>query len=164
MFAEEKIVNTGEKVKLLFKPLFTPENLWIKHKNGRVFPFGFHKEKRIINEIILHYTAGSRSSSGCSSGFKTTWKSLWDKTDKPKEVSADFAVDDEIVTQYNPNLDHYHSFSTSNDRSGISIEMCSTFDQSVHPFNEDEKPPNMPQWKFTDKVLEKSVKVRFGLK
>ena len=40
--------------------------------------------------------------------------------------------------------------------------MCSTFDQSIHPFN-GEKEPNMPQWKFTDKVLENTKQLVLSL-
>lgn len=159
MFAEEKVLKTFDNVKLLFKPLFTPENLWKKHKNGRVYPFGFSQRKRKINEIILHYTAGSSSTCGKSSIFTSTWKYLWNKEDKPKEVSADFAVDDDIVTQYNPNLDHYHSFSTSNDKNGISIEMCSSYNKTLSDLEFRKTPPNAPQWYFSDKVLENTKKL-----
>ena len=149
------------------KSLLT-EFTWKRHANGRRYPLIYRSNtQRPINKIVLHYTAGESSeakdSVDNSNAFimATWWNKKWNE--KGKEVSADFGVDDKYIVQFNPDIDRYSSFAFEGHADAISIEMCSTFDQSVHPFNKDKKPPNMPQWKFTNKVLENTKQLVLSL-
>ena len=92
---------------------------------------------RAINQIVLHYTAGTSSSKGAAANtaryFATT----------TGQASADFIVDDETIVQYNGDIKNrytwavggkkqkantslsgkYHGMCTN--KNSISIEMCS---------------------------------------
>lgn len=133
---------------------------WVMHANNRKYPLIYRSNnQRVINKIVLHYTAGTSSeakdSVDNSNAFIMAkwWNDKWN-ADGTYEASADFGVDDKYVVQFNPDIDRYSTFAFEGHADKISIEMCSTFDQSIHPFNGSQKEPNMPQWKFTDKVLE----------
>lgn len=159
--------STDSNIPIHVKSLIT-EFTWKRHANGHKYPLIYRSStQRPINKIVLHYTAGTSSeakdSVDNSNAFimATWWNKKWNE--KGKEVSADFGVDDKYIVQFNPDIDRYSSFAFEGHADAISIEMCSTFDQSVHPFNEDEKPPNMPQWKFTDKVLENTKQLVLSL-
>lgn len=88
--------------------------------------------------IVLHYTAGTRSTEGVAEQVADMFKN------SAREASADFIVDDAKIVQYNPDLDNrscysvggslYSSMSTSEggkyyrkctNYNSISIEMCS---------------------------------------
>lgn len=58
-------------------------------------------DKREVEYIALHYTAGGSSKPGQA---KRT------QFPKDKKASADFIVDDAEIYQYNPDLDHYYTF------------------------------------------------------
>lgn len=148
------------------KSLIT-EFTWKRHANGHKYPLIYRSStQRPINKIVLHYTAGTSSeakdSVDNSNAFimATWWNKKWNE--KGKEISADFGVDDKYIVQFNPDIDRYSTFAFGGHADKISIEMCSTFDQSIHPFN-GEKGPNMPQWKFTDKVLENTKQLVLSL-
>ena len=106
---------------------------------------------RKIEWIVIHYTAGNTSKKG--SAFNTC---SWFKN-PAAGGSADFAVDDEEVCQYNPDISRYYCWSVGGcypnkttsiakqyygkctNRNSISIELCST--KLGNTYN------------FTDKVL-----------
>ena len=141
---------------------------WARHTNGRKYPLIYRSNnQRVINKIVLHYTAGTSSeakdSVDNSNAFSMAkwWNEKWN-TDGTYEASADFGVDDKYIVQFNPDIDRYSTFAFEGHADKISIEICSTFDQSIHPFN-GEKEPNMPQWKFTDKVLENTKQLVLSL-
>jgi hypothetical protein len=140
---------------------------WSRHASGRRYPLIYRSStQRPINKIVLHYTAyitsEAKDNVDNSNAFimATWWNDDWNKLGT--EASADFGVDDKYIVQFNPDIDRYSSFAFEGHADAISIEMCSTFDQSVHPFN-GKKKPNMPQWKFTDKVLENTKQLVLSL-
>ena len=142
---------------------------WAGHANNRKYPLIYRSNnQRVINKIVLHYTAGTSSeakdSVDNSNAFIMAkwWNEKWN-TNGTYEASADFGVDDKYVVQFNPDIDRYSTFACEGHADKISIEMCSTFDQSTHPFNGSQKEPNMPQWKFTDKVLENTKQLILSL-
>lgn len=90
---------------------------------------------RKIEYIVIHYTAGTTSKSGSALNnaifFATT----------PREVSADFIVDDEYVCQYNPDIRNRYTwhcgggkyktkggayFGKCTNQNSIGIEVCSS--------------------------------------
>lgn len=132
---------------------------WVPH-TLRKYPLKEFAKNRTINNIVLHYTAGASSTEGYAKTCRNTWNGQWNK-DMDYEASADFAVDDGGVVQFNPDLDHFSTFATANNADKISIEMCSKFNTTK---NQNYKlssntPPNMPQWEFSDKVLENTKKL-----
>lgn len=130
---------------------------WIKHET-RQYPLNQYSNERQITSIVLHY-AGSRSSKkGTAKIYRTSWQKKWNKgkdkiTNKYTEVSADFAVDDSVVVQYTPDIKHFSTFATADNKDKINIEMCSQFSggNTMHP--------NMPQWSFSKEVLENTKKL-----
>lgn len=142
---------------------------WAGHANGRKYPLIYRSNnKRIIDTIILHYTAGSTSEAKDdvinSPSFKMAewWNEKWN-TDGTYEASADFGVDDKYIVQFNPDIDRYSTFACANHANKISIEMCSTFDTTGYSSAPTKKEPNMPQWKFSDKVLENTKQLVLSL-
>lgn len=140
---------------------------WVRHANGRKYPLIYRSNnQRVINKIVLHYTAGTSSEAKDSVDNSNAfimgkwWNEKWNIDGT--EASADFGVDDKYIVQFNPDIDRYSTFAFEGHSDKISIEMCSTFDQSVHPFN-GKKKANMPQWKFTDKVLENTKQLVLSL-
>lgn len=132
---------------------------WVPHIL-RKYPLKEFTKNRTIQYIVLHYTAGASSTAGYAKTCRSTWNGQWNKN-MDYEASADFAVDDGGVVQFNPDVDHFSTFATANNADKISIEMCSTFNTSK---NQNYKlssntPPNMPQWEFSDKVLENTKKL-----
>lgn len=89
---------------------------------------------RQIKYIVLHYTAGSKSSPGCANAVRSVFVG--------RNVSADFAVDDRDIVQFNPDIRNNYTWAVGDplnrasgggsyngictNRNSISIEMCST--------------------------------------
>ena len=138
---------------------------WKIHtRGGRIknYPLGERKNNKITT-IILHYTAGLSSEKGNSEKYGASWNQLWN-TKYDYEASADFCVDDGQIVQYNPNVKQFYTYSTNNDRNIISIEMCSTFNKNKNPnLATNNLEPNMPQWSFSQKVLDNTQKLIYML-
>lgn len=132
---------------------------WVPH-TLRKYPLKEFTKNRTISKIVLHYTAGASSTEGYAKTCRSTWNGQWNK-DMDYEASADFAVDDGGVVQFNPDLDHFSTFATANNADKISIEMCSIFNKSKNQNYQltSKTPPNMPQWEFSNAVLENTKKL-----
>lgn len=125
-----------------------------------------YRRNRKIQYIVIHYTAGVYSYSGCA------WNTCdWFKNPNAGG-SADFCVDDETVVQYNPDPSNYYtwavggrkysSMSTSlggtyynkcTNMNSISVELCSNKQnkKSLGDYDKD--------WYFTSKTLENGSKL-----
>lgn len=132
---------------------------WVPHAL-RKYPLKEFTKNRTIKYIVLHYTAGASSTEGYAKTCRNTWNGQWNK-DMDYEASADFAVDDGGVVQFNPDLDHFSTFATANNADKISIEMCSKFNTTKNQNYKltSKTPPNMPQWEFSGEVLENTKKL-----
>jgi hypothetical protein len=100
------------------------EYTWWKHDNtNEKYPLRYHKNKRDIKYIVLHYTATiCEPKNGLALRIPKAWNNNWNNNLK-YEVSADFGVDEDDIVQYNPDLEHYHCFATSNNSDKISISL-----------------------------------------
>lgn len=137
--------------------------LWIPKSSN--YPLYNFANGRKITKIILHGTSGSKSTEGSAEIYRRSWNCSWNK-DFDYKASADFAVDDIHIVQFNPDLEHYASFSTSNstyDKEGISIEICTTYNKTQSNVQISEAHPNMPQWSFSEKVLNNTKNLIFAL-
>lgn len=132
---------------------------WVPH-TLRKYPLKEFTKNRTIKYIVLHYTAGASSTEGYAKTCRSTWNGQWNNK-MDYEASADFAVDDGGVVQFNPDLDHFSTFATASNDNKISIEMCSTFNKSKNQNYQltSKTPPNMPQWEFSNAVLENTKKL-----
>lgn len=117
---------------------------------------------RRIKYIVVHYTAGSKSSPGCANAVKSVFET--------RNASADFAVDDRDIVQFNPDIANNYTWAvgdTKNTASGgaslygictnrnsVSIEMCSTL-----LYGWSAKYANHEGWVFTDKTVENARKI-----
>ena len=121
---------------------------------------------RKIEWIVLHYTAGTRSSQGSAQNtaiyFSTT----------PNQASADFIVDDSDIVQYNPDPLNYYCWAVGgkpysnktthlagikygicSNKNSISIEMCSRKINTATLSAADE------DWYLTDATVNNAVKL-----
>ena len=116
---------------------------------------------RRIEYIILHYTAGEKSEKGSAIKMRDGWFYCWHNKNKPIAVSADYGVDDEEIVQFTPDPEIYAALSVKGNRKGISIEMCSIYDNSIGGavYNNKLNQPNQPQWKFSQEVLTNTKKL-----
>ena len=128
-------------------------------KSGSLYPLTLLKSRK-IQYIILHYTAGVSSGKDKAISMRNGWFSRWMDG---VGASADFGVDDYDVVQFTPDISKYAGWSCGGNRNGISIEMCSTFSGDTGATNKKGTKlydiPNVPQWTFTDKVLENTKKL-----
>jgi hypothetical protein len=132
---------------------------WYHERSKEKYPLRYHEKKRDIKYIVLHYTATfSEPKNGITTRIAKSWNMQWNANPK-YEASADFGVDEDTIAQYNPDLEHYHCFATSNNSDKISIEMCNTFNRLGTKQMLDEIKPNQEQWSFSDKVLENTKKL-----
>lgn len=125
-----------------------------------------HKANRSIKYIVLHYTAGTRSTKGSASSVANYFKS------GNAGGSADFIVDDETMVQYNPDIKNrycwavggnkYSKMSTSvggkyynmcTNMNSISIEMCS------NKTNKSILGASDTDWYLTDKTVDNAVEL-----
>lgn len=119
---------------------------------------------RIPKYIAIHFTAGSNSKPGKAISIYKTFTT--------RKASADFAVDDDNIVQFNPDINNYYCwavgdnkkiskkggtfYSKATNKNTISIELCSTCTPSTSMAV---NTPNHSGWSFTDKVLDNAVKL-----
>lgn len=137
MFGEEE---KGESELNIIK---APINVHITRSPGRP-----------ITYLVIHYTAGSRSTKGKAMAARNVFIS--------RPASADYCVDDETIVQVNPDLRNYYCWAVGDgkgkrgmtNKNCISIEMCSSLDKGTT-----KDVPNHPGWHISDAVIEKTVKL-----
>lgn len=112
--------------------------------------------------LAIHYTAGANSNPGKAIGNYDTFVK--------REASADFAVDDRDMVQFNPDIDNYYCWAVGDkknpyssggtlngkatNKNTISIEVCSTLKPGTSA-----SAANHSGWSFTDKVLDNAAKL-----
>ena len=125
-----------------------------------------YSPNRKIEWIVLHYTAGTKSTKGSASSTANYFKT------STAEASADFIVDDETAVQYNPDIKNrytwavggskYTTKSTSlaaqyygkcTNKNSINIEMCSNKSKknTLYAIETD--------WYFTDATFNNAVEL-----
>ena len=120
-------------------------------------PLGVHISKapnREIKYLAIHFTAGSSSKAGSAKSVKHVFES--------RKASADFAVDDQDIVQFNPDLKNYYCWAVGDgngkygvtNKNSISIEICSSLKKGASA-----AVPNHSGWYFTDAALENAVKL-----
>lgn len=124
-------------------------------------PLSVHVSKlpgRTIKYLAIHFTAGSSSAAGRARSIKHVFEQ--------RQASADFAVDDAEMVQFNPDLRNYYCWAVGDkkaakvncplagNRNTISIEICSTLAKgaSVEKANHD-------GWSYTEAALNNAVKL-----
>ncbi|MBP5561014.1 MAG: N-acetylmuramoyl-L-alanine amidase [Muribaculaceae bacterium] len=122
-------------------------------------PLSVHVSKlagRSIKYLAIHYTAGSSSAPGRARAVKHVFEN--------RQASADFAVDDAEMVQFNPDLDNYYcwavgdkksatSIADATNRNTISIEICSTLRKGTATV------PNHEGWEFTEAALANAARL-----
>lgn len=119
---------------------------------------------RIPKYIAIHFTAGSNSKPGKAISIYKTFTT--------RKASADFAVDDDNIVQFNPDINNYycwavgdnkkHSkggstfYNKATNKNTISIEICST---CIPATSKAVSIPNHIGWDFTNKALDNAVKL-----
>lgn len=114
---------------------------------------------RPIKYLAIHYTAGRSSAAGCTRALRNVFQN--------GSASADFAVDDKDMAQYNPDVKNYYCwavggtkkegatlYGVATNKNTISIEICSSL-----KFNTDYRTPNHEGWYFTEATLDNAVKL-----
>lgn len=115
---------------------------------------------RHIKFIVFHYTAGSTSKKGAAINTAAWWAT------GPNPGSADFVVDDELIVQFNPDLDNVLCWHCGDDRwdtpggsyygvctnaNSIGVEVCCN-----NPNYSIYDDANSPKWSFTNAALSKA--------
>lgn len=119
---------------------------------------------RVPQYLAIHFTAGSNSTPGRAQSVYNTFVS--------RSASADFAVDDRDIVQFNPDISNYYCWSVGDTRNKwskggslngkatnkntISIEICSTCTPAS---SKAVSTANHPGWSFTDAALNNAVKI-----
>ena len=119
---------------------------------------------REIKYLAIHFTAGSTSKAGSARNVRNVFLS--------REASADFAVDDVEIVQFNPDINNYYCWAVGDKLSAgsgggrlygkarnsntISIEICSNCTPRT---NVSLNHSNHDGWSFTDKELDNAVKL-----
>lgn len=114
--------------------------------------------------LAIHFTAGSNSNPGRAQSVYNTFVS--------RSASADFAVDDRDMVQFNPDIDNYYCWAVGDkknpysaggtlygkatNKNTISIEICSTCTPAT---SKAVSAANHPGWSFTDKALDNAVRL-----
>lgn len=112
---------------------------------------------RSIKYLAIHYTAGSSSDAGRARAVKRVFES--------RKASADFAVDDKEIVQFNPDIRNYYCWAVGDkkaagsiadacNRNTISIEICSTLAKGTSA-----SVPNHEGWSMTDESVTNAVKL-----
>lgn len=124
------------------------------------------KSKRIPKYLVIHYTAGASSQKGRALKNYDTFVARA-KTNKPG--SADFAVDDAEMVQFNPDIENYYTWAVGGNNWGnsggslygkatnsncVSIEMCSNLKPGTSG-----SAANHDGWSFTDATINNTVKL-----
>lgn len=112
---------------------------------------------RSIKYLAIHFTAGSSSAPGAARSVKRVFEQ--------RRASADFAVDDREMVQFNPDVLNYCCWAVgdkkaavvncplANNRNTVSIEICSTLAGGTAAV------PNHDGWRFTDAALNTAVRL-----
>lgn len=127
-------------------------------------PVHVTKGRQTPKYLAIHFTAGSNSNQGKAQSAYNTFVS--------RSASADFAVDDRDMVQFNPDISNYYCWAVGdakNSASGgaslyneatnkntISIEICSTCTPATTIAV---SKPNHSGWSFTDAALNNAVKL-----
>lgn len=114
--------------------------------------------------LAIHFTAGSNSNAGRAQGVYNTFVS--------RSASADFAVDDRDMVQFNPDIRNYYCWAVGDaknpyskggtlygkatNKNTISIEICST---CIPATSTAVSKPNHSGWSFTDAAIDNAVKL-----
>ena len=117
-------------------------------------PLSVHVTKkpgRKIKYLAIHYTAGGSSGKGRARAIKNVFEK--------RQASADFAVDDFEMVQFNPDIENYYCWAVGDNKSGanpftVSIEICSNLKKGTSA-----EKPNHDGWHFTEESLENAVKL-----
>lgn len=107
---------------------------------------------RSIKYLVIHYTAGASSAAGRAKSNKATWE-------KKGDASADFAVDDATMVQFNPDPKNYYCWGVGGgngivNKNSIHIEICSNLKKGANASK-----ANHEGWYFTEESLENAVKL-----
>ncbi len=114
--------------------------------------------------LAIHYTAGSSSAAGKAQSVYNTFVS--------RSASADFAVDDRDIVQFNPDIANYYCWAVGDaknkyssggslygkatNKNTISIEICSTCSPATAT---NVATANNSAWSFTDTALDNAVRL-----
>ena len=124
-------------------------------------PLNVHVTKskgRTIKYLAIHYTAGGSSAPGRAKGVKKVFEA--------RRASADFAVDDRDMVQFNPDLKNYYCWAVGDPKTGvvkcldganrntISIEICSNLKPGTSA-----AVPNHEGWYFTEAALNNAARL-----
>lgn len=112
---------------------------------------------REIKYLAIHYTAGGSSSPGSAQAIYNVFSQ--------RSASADFAVDDRDIVQFNPDLKNYYCWAIGDKGVGtlknqatnqntISIEICSNLKKGTSA-----AVPNHSGWTFSDASLANALKL-----
>ena len=125
-------------------------------------PIHVTRYSRAPKYLAIHFTAGSNSKPGRALSTYNTFMS--------RQASADFAVDDRDIVQFNPDIKNYYCWAVGDtkqssrgrakfngkayNRNTISIEICSTCNPATSTAV---SKPNHDGWSFTDAALNNAV-------
>lgn len=128
-------------------------------------PLSVHITKspdRIPQYLAIHFTAGSSSKAGIAQNVYNTFVS--------RSASADFAVDDRDIVQFNPDIRNYYCWAVGDakykysqggslygkatNKNTISIEICSTCTPAISTAL---SAANHSGWSFTEAALNNAV-------
>lgn len=112
------------------------------------------KLNRKIKYLVIHYTAGAKSTKGSAEANRNVFLK--------RDASADFVVDDEKIIQVNPDPTKYYCWAVGDgkgkygiyNKDCISIEMCSTLKKGTSAAK-----PNHDGWSISEAVLEKTIEL-----
>lgn len=121
-------------------------------------------QNREIKYLAIHFTAGSTSKVGSARNVRNVFLS--------REASADFAVDDAEMVQFNPDINNYYCWAVGDKLSAgsgggrlygkarnsntLSIEICSNCSPRT---NTALNHSNHDGWSFTEKELDNAVRL-----
>lgn len=128
-------------------------------------PLNVHVSKlagRPVKYLAIHYTAGGSSKPGSAQSIKHVFEK--------RSASADFAVDDRDMVQFNPDINNYYCWAVgdkknpysgggkfygyASNRNTISIEICSNLKSGASA-----SAANHSGWYFTDATLNNAIKL-----
>lgn len=128
-------------------------------------PLSVHvsKGRQTPKYLAIHYTAGASSAPGRAQSVYNTFVS--------RSASADFAVDDRDMVQFNPDIDNYYCwavgdaknkysagggslYGSATNKNTISIEVCSNLKSGTSA-----SAANHAGWTFTEATLDNAAKL-----
>ena len=113
---------------------------------------------RTIKYLAIHYTAGGASTKGSARSVKGVFEQ--------RRASADFAVDDVEMVQFNPDIKNYYCWSVGDKKAAkvnnpdgkngntISIEICSSRKTGTTAAE-----ANHEGWYFTDAAIDNAIRL-----